>query len=205
MKRINMKRKFTTLVCYSLLFSPHATAIPVDFDLRSSLIESIDEQENISLVNEGLVATLTASTGVLNGTSSSFGINATGAGDATSLIDDDSGIAEFIQIQFNLAINFVSLSVSSFGSTDAGLLSVNNIPLIEINSSGLNSTGELFIDNGDLLTLAFVSGNGFSFDSFTVMPVSVNEPDGVILFFLAGVILMFGQKIRKRQIIPIHF
>lgn len=194
-----MIRKSLISICFYVFFSPLVNAIPVEFNLRSSLIESIDEQVNITLVNNGIVATLTANSGVLNATSTGFGVNATGSGDATSLIDDGSGIAELIQIQFNLAVKFLGLEVSSFGTTDAGLLSLNSTPVFELQNSGRNNTGEIFINNGDLLTLAFASGNGFSFDSFSVEMISVNEPASALLLFLTGIMLLINLRNRSRR------
>ncbi len=196
-----MIRKFITVFCLYFFYSPYVIATQVVFDLRSSLIESIDEQATFELVNNNIIATLSTNVGVLNRTSSGFGVNATGAGDATSLIDDGSGIAEFIQIQFNKTVKLLSLTVSSFGSEDTGLLSINATSIYEINNSGINSLNNLFINDGALLTLSFISGNGFSFDSFTVSEISVNEPTGGILL-LSGLILLFSQKYRKLKYLP---
>lgn len=202
-----MIRKFITVFCLYFFFLPYVIATPIVFDLRSDLIESIDEQATFELTKNDITATLSTSVGVLNRTSSSFGVNATGFGDATSLIDDGSGIAEFIQIQFNQAIRLLDFTVSSFGSGDSGLLSVNNLAIFEINNTGLNSLNNLFINDGDILSLSFISGNGFSFDSFTVSKISVNEPGSGILL-LSVLIILIARKYRKLKYLPedlLHF
>jgi hypothetical protein len=196
-----MIRKFINVFCLYLFFSSYVIATPIVFDLRSSLIESIDEQATFELVNNDIIATLTTNVGVLNRTSSGFGVNATGTGDATSLIDNGSGVSEFIQIQFNKTVNLLDLTVSSFGSGDSGLLSIDALSIFEINKSGLNSLNNLIINDGALLTLSFIGGNGFSFDSFTVSEISVTEPGGSILL-LSGLVLLFVRKYWKLKYTP---
>jgi len=196
-----MIRKFITVFCLYFFFLPNVIATPIVFDLRSDLIESIDEQATFELTKNDIIATLSTSVGVLNRTSSSFGVNATGSGDATSLIDDGSGIAEFIQIQFNKAIRLLDFTVSSFGSGDSGLLSVNNLAIFEINNTGLNNLNNLFINDGDILSLSFISGNGFSFDSFTVSEISVDEPGSGILL-ISVLIILFVRKYLRLKYLP---
>ena len=63
--------------------------------------------------------------GVLNQTTSHFGINAAGSGDMT---DQLNGVArtETISISFDRDVVFISLAPASFSGTEAALLTLGN-------------------------------------------------------------------------------
>jgi hypothetical protein len=54
--------------------------------------------------------------------------------------------------------------------------------MIDVLSTGTHSLGNTFLGAGDVWSIAFVAGNGFSFDSFTV---TVPEPGTLILLCAA--------------------
>ncbi|MBI1178651.1 VPDSG-CTERM sorting domain-containing protein [bacterium] len=172
-----------------------ASAVPVQFDLRDTSATS--EIESGTIVRSGITATLTplvdGGSGSLNQTSSGFGINAVGGGDDTDAIDGDEG-AETIAIRFDVDVIWQQFTVSSFGSSDEGRVTIGAFSPVAIGASG----SQVFGTNNELVAgnqvlVSYVAGNGFSFDSFTVEPWirsgttdSNSVPDGGATIALLG-------------------
>ena len=186
------------------LFPSIALALPITFDLRAPAIESIDEVNSFSLTQGGLTATLTAEPTtfnqpplrnlLLNQTASSFGINVDGTtcgGLEQSGLIDGGCTGESVAVIFSRDVILNSLRVSSFGSTDEGLVTIG-ATTIDILSTGTHSLGNTFLSGGSAWSLAFVAGNGFSFDSFTVTPVP--EPSSLLLLGIGLVVLALIQR-----------
>ena len=180
------------------LFSSSLFAMPITFDLRDSSIEAIDEVNSFSLTLSGITATLSAlpstwvdNTGVtrnllLNRTSRGFGVNVDGVANTKGCSTEDSDgiddgcIVEGIKVDFTQAYILESFRVSSFGSTDEGVIDFFEPGLtdISVTSTGTTAAGQ----TTSSFTLWWVAGNGFSFDSFTVS--AVPEPTVIALFGL---------------------
>ncbi|MEM6458227.1 MAG: PEP-CTERM sorting domain-containing protein [Planctomycetota bacterium] len=200
-----MEKAIVCCVAVSMMaFLIPASDAAVIFDLRDEVfnygggtLEDLDGGTGLSLTKGGVTANLTAivtspSTTVFNQTGGGFGLNSdddtTGTSDATSQLDGDEG-AESISISFTTAVFFDSVSVSSFGSGDAGSIAFTG-PVaspVAIDSTGSTDAGSVQIDPGDSVTIAYVSGNGFSFDSFTV--TIVPEPASLALLALGGMLV----------------
>jgi hypothetical protein len=188
------------------LFPSIALALPTTFNLRDPAIELIDEVNSFSLTQDGLIATLTANPVtfneppvrnlVLNQTSSSFGINVVdttcGGVEESSLIDGGC-TRESAVVAFSKDVILNSLRVSTFGSSDVGLVTIG-ATTINILSTGTHSLGNTFLPAGSTWSLGFVAGNGFSFDNFTVTQVAVWEPTSLVLLGLGLIALSISYK-----------
>jgi len=181
---------------FSFLVPGLAHAIPVEFDLRDSVIETLDEAPSFSLIRDGITAVFSTPNGVLNRTSSGFGVNAVGGGDDTNAIDAGTGIDESVEIMFSGAVSLTSITVSGFGSTDLGQLTVgtNNRP---ITASGSLNVGGLAVPAGDIMSIGYIAGNGFSLDRVTISntamensSASVPEPGTFWLLLGTGMVLL---------------
>ena len=168
----------------------HAT---LTFDLRAADIELIDEAASFDVTVGGLTATLSANVGVLNRTSSSFGINIVGTtcgGQEDSAEIDDGCSAELsipdeaVSVQFDMDVLLEQLKVSSFGSSDEALVEIFGASDIPITSTGFHSLNDTFLAAGNPFTIGFIAGNGFSFDQFTVAKAA-SEPGTLVLLGLA--------------------
>jgi hypothetical protein len=169
------------------------------FDLLDTSIETKDEALSFMHSVGGITATLTAVVGVggdLNQASSEFGINATGSGDDTSQLDGDNG-DEAVDITFNVPVFFTQVEVSLFGSNDLGRVTIATESPVDITTTGATDfLANNFVPLGQTVTVAYVAGtigNGFSFDSFTV--VAVPEPTTAAL--LAASALSVGMIWRR--------
>jgi hypothetical protein len=165
------------------------------FDLLndSAVYSVLDNQMSASVTNGGLVATLTASDGVLNRTSLGFGVNGSGTDDT-----DGMNAGQYIDIVFNQDVSFESVNVSSWGTTDAGVVQLG--PLYE--SQGSLAKGDC-VFGFDVLTAGANSvrilatadsgaTNGFSFNSFTVD--TIPEPAAVGLLGLGAGFMLLTRK-----------
>jgi hypothetical protein len=160
----------------SLFFTP-ALAVPVLFDLRD--VSATTEIESGTMTRGGITATLTpfvqGGAGTLNQTATGFGINADATGDLTNQIDGAAG-AESISLTFSTHVSFLALGVSQFGADLAGL-QVAGFPEITINSTGVSQfPSDNLVPFGQAVHLRYISGSGFSFDSFTVELAEIARP-----------------------------
>ncbi|HSR63908.1 MAG TPA: hypothetical protein VLN56_10940 [Gammaproteobacteria bacterium] len=182
----------------SLFIPALAHAISIEFNLRDSVIESIDEAASFTLTQDGVTATFSTPNGVLNRTSSGFGVNAIGGGDDTNAIDAGTGIAESIEIMFSGPVSLTGITVSDFGSTDLGQLTAgtNTQP---VTASGFLEFGEIAVPAGNIISIGFIAGNGLSLDSITInnaageIPsASVPEP-GTFWLLLGSSVILFRK------------
>ncbi|MCA9050778.1 MAG: hypothetical protein KDA89_18695, partial [Planctomycetaceae bacterium] len=178
------------------------------FDLRdTAAIEPVDEGSFITLTRGGITATLTAmvdgNSGVLNVTGSGFGVNADGGTDDTDTIDDKEGL-ESIEVTFDTAVTIdeVHLSLLTAAQNDQATLTIAGFPGLALADTG--TSADIFTisaDNelpaGQKMILAFSSGNGFSFDGFSVS-TPVPEPTSAVLAAL-GVVSLLGCRRKCRQ------
>ena len=92
-----------------------------------------------------------------------------------------------------------SLKVSSFSllGLDTGLVTIDGALLaLPILSTGVLSLGNVFLAAGSSLNVAYLTGNGFSLDNFTVTRASVAEPGSLLLLSL-GVLGMAAFSRRR--------
>ncbi len=176
------------LVFIFLLTAVPVQAMPIQFDFRSPLIETLDEAVSFNLSSGGLILTVATSDGLLNRTNNGFGVNATGAGDNTDALDAGSGFSESLTFQFNLPVSLIGFTVSGVGSQDIGEYVVHPAAVVTFDSSGLHSLDNQLLLAGERLGIMHVAGNGFSLDSLSVEMASVPAPATLPLLF-AGLLL----------------
>jgi hypothetical protein len=204
-----MKRTLFALIVGLTTLPSAAAAASITFDLRDSSIELIDEVNSFDLTEDGLTATLAALPEtyyshdvVLNQTTSAFGINVVGTscGDSEDSTRLDGGCTgESIDISFSEDVYLNSLKVSSFSllGLDTGLVTIDGALLaLPILSTGVLSLGNVFLAAGSSLNVAYLTGNGFSLDNFTVTRASVAEPGSLLLLSL-GVLGMAAFSRRR--------
>jgi len=169
-------------------------AATITFDLRNTLNTTAIEAGSVT--QSGLTLTLTSAQGSLNQTSSSFGVNHPSSGDATSLLDGVNG-AETINISFNQDVIITSLTLSSYthGGAETASLTIASFSPIDLvaqaaASDVYNFSSDNLLNMGQTAQLAWLSGNGFSFDSITVETIAsvVPEPNSILLLGLSGII-----------------
>jgi len=144
------------------------------FDLFGAQGAELEGALSNSTTVGGITATLTANSGTLNQTTNRFGVNATGSGDDPDTLDDGEG-AESITITFNVDVflDQIQLSVFSVGEQGSILIAGGTpTPL-----AGMPQGDDEFDFSNAVLTsqsivLSWVSGNGFSFDDFSVSLLS---------------------------------
>jgi len=206
------------LLALVLVIFPSVTmAAPITFNLRDPAIESIDEVNSFSLNQGGLTATLQAlpqtfneppaRTLELNQTSSSFGVNVAGTtcgGLEDSALIDGGCTPESVKITFNLPVRLDQIVLSLFtgGTTgDLASLAIGGFPTITLlptpaASDIYNFSSSNTVLVGQSIVLAYVAGNGFSFDSFTV---TVPEPSSLVLLGLGALALCVGSSRRRAR------
>jgi hypothetical protein len=202
---------FAVLVAAAL-----ATPAPADtlYDLRDPSIDNIDGVSSFTLTVNGISATLTAlvngqtnAATVLNRTASGFGVNAVGSGDLTDQIDNANGI-ESVRLVFDQDVYFTQL-VLAFYSTSTqvppGDIANLGLPQGALQPAAMTSaidtynfSSNNFIAAGQAVDLAYVQGNGFSFNSFSVnsaVPLPTAALSGVT--FLGA--MAAGRFVRRRR------
>ena len=188
-------------------FSTLAYSFPITFNLRGLEIEDIDGSDTFDVTKGGLTVTLKAIGGALNRTGSGFGINASGGSDDSDQIDDGSGVTESVTIMFDQIVTFDQLVLSSFTPSETASLTIASGSPIPMNGTAkdiYNFSTDNTVLIGQSVMLAFSTGNGFSFDEFTVTlaeSTAVPEPATIILFGigLAGLGGCFLRERLKRQ------
>ena len=192
---------------------PVAHADLVIFELGGTLNgTAIDGAASGGLTVNGLTALFTANDGVLNATTSNFGINAAGSGDAADLLDAGSSVNEFITITFDQRITFTQLTLDSFSGSERTSLTLGLNPalLLDATAAGtdiFNFTSSDFpmgnmLEVGQSLRIGYAfssaADNGFSLEGFHVN--TVPEPS-----CLGGLLpAIWGCCWRRKRIAPVQ-
>ena len=175
----------------------HLFAAVVQFDLKddASLYQYLDDQSSATITNSGIIVTLTASEGVLNRTTSGFGVNDSGTDDTDALNQ-----GQYIDLVFDQDVTFSNLNVSSWGTSDAGEVQLG----ASFSSQGaIQGTGDtpynFQVNAGNTVRIIATSDtsptNGFSVDSFTVQ--TVPEPAVSGLISLCSIALLSIRRLFK--------
>jgi hypothetical protein len=177
-------------------------ALAVQFDLRGAAGAALDGMSSGSVLEGGITATVSSQIpGLLNQISGGFGINASGSGDETHLLDDGSGVTESIGISFDVDVLFTGLALSLFSAGEEGSLLIPGQSPLSLLDTGAGDDIYTFASNnfvpaGQSVILSHVSGNGFSFDSFTVERAAVPVGGSTLPLLLApllGLVVMHGK------------
>ena len=186
------------IVCLVILgCSVHAFSELVNFNLLgdSAIYSRLDNQSTAIITNNGLIATFTASAGgVMNRTTSGFGINGSGSDDTHGL-----NTGQYIQIIFDQDVTFTNLNISSWGALDAGEVQLGPAFTSQGSISGTGDTLYNFtVSQGTAIriiaTADTASNNGFSVDGFTV---AIPEPSSAALITItAGLLFIIRRKLR---------
>ena len=188
-------KKIILLVIAGIWFAGRSQASLVVFDLLgdSAIYSVLDDQASASVTNGGVVATLTASEGVLNRTTSGFGINDPGSDDTDALNSN-----QWIDVVFDQVVVFSNLNVSSWGVSDAGEVQLGAAFVSQGSILGTGDTPYNFeVDAGTVVRIRATSDtsptNGFSVDSFTVE--TVPEPAAMGFVILTGFGLLIARRV----------
>ena len=194
-----------------------ANAAVIEFDLRAEVVEDIDGSNSFDYTVDGVTARLFAlpetyldsndieRNPVLNRTSSSFGVNVEDVEDTGGCSSEDSDaldngcLQESILVWLGVDATLVSIDVSSFSSSDSGKVSFqeNGLNDIDIDSTGTTGISQFLGGSGDGygFIVSYESGNGFSFDGFTIETVDVPEPSSFLLLGLGLFSLFYSRRI----------
>jgi hypothetical protein len=193
---------FVWMLCVGNL-TPRSTAHAdlVIFNLGGSLNgTTIDGAISGPLTVNGLTALLTANDGLLNATTTNFGINAAGSGDAADMLDAGSGINEFLTITFDQRVAFTQLSLDSFSGSERASLTIGLNPTLLLDASPagtdvFNFTSSDFpmgntLEVGQSLRIGYAfssaDDNGFSLEGFQVNTVPEPSCLGCLLPVIWG-------------------
>ena len=179
-----------------------ASASIITFDLRAPIVETLDEVNSFDYTVGDVTATLSAgpptyvdTSGnsrdlLLNRTASGFGVDVDGLADTGGCTNEDSDaidngcVREGVFVELDTNAILLSIAVSSFESGDEALLAFENVALVDIPilSTGSTAANELVGGPGNRFAILYIDGDGFSFDSFTIMTVPL--PGTAVLFGL---------------------
>ncbi len=154
----------------------------VFFDLRGAQGLALDEVFSGSTTVGGITATLTAIAGELNQSGDGFGVNfLPGSGDDPDALDGDI-FPESITITFNVNVFLNQIQLSKLSAGEEGAITIAGGTPISLVDTGVGDDEFNFNSANSVLTsesivLSWVSGNGFSFDDFTVSPASALAGD----------------------------
>ena len=173
---------FKTFTLWLLVTTSHASAALIEFDLRAPVLESLDGAASLTLLRDGVTATLTASVGALNRTASAFGIATPGCGNSDEL-DASCTTSEAIGVTFDRAVRVVAISVSRLSRGDRGRFTEGaGNTWFEFDRNGRFETPDAILEPGLAFSVASVAdgtsvtGRGFSFDRFIVEPAIAPQP-----------------------------
>ena len=146
----------------------------VVFDLRDrvltfdeGLIEELDEQISFTVTADGVALTLAANQGVLNQTTSGFGINSDGSGDDTDGIDGELG-EERITLTFDSPVIFRGFEVSGFSGEDQGGVVISDGSPTPFSERGFFASDSVEVGTAETVQIFWIAGNGFSLDAIAV-------------------------------------
>jgi hypothetical protein len=158
--------------------------------IGSMAVEAVDESASFSLTQDGITATLAANVGVLNTTTSGFGVNHPRVGDPTDLLDAFFMDHDSVTVTFNrtIALDQVVLSLFTPSGGELASLTIDGFPPITLAPTTAATDVYNFsfantVSVGQSIVLAHVAGNGFSFDSFTVS--AIPGPAGWLMLLTA--------------------
>ena len=186
-----MMTRTTCFLIAAMLFCTSPAWASVEFNLLTDVADSnavpppplnasnADGDNEILLHNGGIHATLRLlvngvgnSDSAFNLTGDGFGIDADGADDAPSLLDSNEG-TESVSIYFSVGVFLEEIALSLFSNTETANITVGNFESVELNplQSSDNTfafTTNNFLAAGEELVVSHGSGDGFSFDAFSV-------------------------------------
>ncbi|NOY29374.1 MAG: PEP-CTERM sorting domain-containing protein [Planctomycetes bacterium] len=143
------------------------------FNLRGPQGVDVDGMAFGSTTVGGIIATLTASSGMLNQSGNGFGVNnLPGAGDDPDVLDGVLG-TETITLTFNVDVFLDQIQLSVLSAGEEGSIAIAGGIPISLTDTGVGNDEYNFNTGNSVLTsesivLSWVSGNGFSFDDFSV-------------------------------------
>ncbi len=111
------------------------------------------EGSTMTLTLNGISATLSANDGVLNQTTSGFGVNAAAPGDVTDKLDG-AVLQEMVSISFDVEVILLSVSVSSFSAADSGSLKLPDQSMLGIGSTGTLPIDSFLINSGQVFKIS---------------------------------------------------
>ncbi len=178
---MNFSRALFLLLGFLVANAPISKAQAAFFDLRGVLGTELEGSLSGSTTVGGITATLTANSGVLNQSSIGFGVNAIAGADDAARLDGDV-LAETITLTFNIDVFLDQLQLSVLSEDEEGSLTIAGGTPVSLVDTGGGADEFDFNSNNTVLTtesivLAWVSGNGFSFDDFTVSPLVALDGD----------------------------
>ena len=206
--------KWIVIVLFA--FAPAiASAGLITFNLRDPAVELLDEVSSFDYTVGGVTATLTADPAtytdtsggshdlLLNQTASAFGVNVDGLANSGGCTNEQSSqldggcTPESIIVELDVNAILVSIAVSSFGSSDLGSVSFQEAGLLpeSITHTGVTNIDQPVGSAGHGFLVSFVSGNGFSFDSFTIQ--TVPEPGNLAMLIIGFGGLGFTRRMLK--------
>ena len=175
-----------------MVSSTMTSAAIVSFDFRAAGKEA--EIESGSYLVDGVTISLSTPTlnGVLNRTSSGFGVNITSDGsDDSDTIDGDAG-SESIRFSFSSAGSISGFTFGAVTTGDSMILRKNGLQIATVSGSSFSYSDSFTAT--DQYVLEHNSGNGLSWNSVTVN--AVPEPSSSLLLGFGGLV---GLSRRKRD------